>query len=95
MKRMELEVYSDASNFGILRMPGRKFPACAIQGDSLCILFQQAQDVLSQLKSRGAVQETVDAAAEIVELLGARLDHYEAVLSEHGIELPYGRRTKG
>jgi len=93
MERTELEVYSDASNFGIVRMPGRRFPACAIQGDSLCILFHQALEVFSRLKSSGADQETIDEAAELVGMLGDRLDHYEAVLDAHGIELPYIRRN--
>jgi len=93
MERKELDVYSEASNFGIVRMPGRRFPACAIQGDSLCNLFHNAVNLLSRLKADGACNEAIEEAEGLVRMLRARLDHYESVLTEHGIELPYVRRS--
>jgi hypothetical protein len=37
MERIEIEVYSQATNQAIVRMPNRKFPGCVIQGDSLSV----------------------------------------------------------
>jgi hypothetical protein len=92
MERKELEVYSEVVNFGIVRMPGREFPACAIPGDSLCILFHRALDVFERLKTMQGDQELIDDATELVELLSGRLDHFETVVTEHGFRLPYLRR---
>jgi hypothetical protein len=92
MERKELDVLSEESNFAIVRMPGRNFPGCVVQGDSLCILYHRALDVLSRVKTTHSDSELIDDATELVEMLGGRLDHYESVLRESGFELPYVRR---
>lgn len=45
MKKMEVEINSDDTNGGIVRMPNRKFPGCVIQGDSLSVLYLLAKKI--------------------------------------------------
>jgi hypothetical protein len=73
-------------------MPGRNFPGCVVQGDSLCILYHRALDVPSLAKTTHPDSELIDDATELVEMLGGWLDHYESVLKENGFRLPYVRR---
>lgn len=88
MERIELDVFSQESNYGIVRMPGRSFPGCVIQGDSLAILLRTVMRVLDRV-SRVGDEELVDDVGDVVESLRDRLQHYESVLSEHSIQLPY------
>lgn len=58
MERKELEVFSEASNYGIVRMPGRQFPGCVVQGDSLSIMavrkrLQRSRTVRPSPEGRG------------------------------------------
>jgi hypothetical protein len=92
MKKEEVEIYSDASNDAVMRHPGRIFPGSLIQGDSLFILRQYAKEAQDEL-ARGNKENAEAALEELVEMLEGRLNHYEAVLKEHGIELPYVRST--
>ena len=88
MERKDIEVYSEASNYGIVRMPGRRFPGSVIQGDSLSILCALAHSIHNRVAGTND-EELVDDVAELLDLLEGRLRHYEQVLTEHGIELPY------
>jgi Family of unknown function (DUF6959) len=47
-----LEVYSDASNYGVVRMPGQNYPACGIPGDPLAILCRTARRVVDAILAR-------------------------------------------
>ena len=90
METKTVEIYSEASNFAIVSVPGRSFPGCVVQGDSLSILLGYAKTVWEKVKDSGD-EDLAGSAEELVELLQSRLDHYERVLAEHGIELPYGK----
>ena len=90
METKPLDVFSEASNFGIVRMPGRRFPGCVIQGDSLSILLSAAEVVWRE--SQGINNQSLsEAACELYNALKSRLDHYEQVLTGHKMELPYSR----
>ena len=93
MEIKPIEVYSEDTNVAIVRAPGRQFPGSVIQGDSLSILLSNAKDVWEKVKDSND-EDLVGSAQELVELLQMRLDHYERVLSEHGIGLPYGKRSE-
>lgn len=90
MQQKELEVYSEDSNLGIVRMPSRRFPGCVVQGDSLYCLVQHAWRIHELARTTGN-QDLIDETQALVESLTGRLNHYEVVLGEHGIELPYSR----
>jgi hypothetical protein len=88
MESLELEVYSQASNAAVVRVPGRRFPGVVVQGDTLCSLQQRAEYVAERLKS-GHALEAAEVAGDLASSLDALLLHYEVVLGEHGIPLPY------
>lgn len=90
METKPVEIFSEASNFAIVRVPGRQFPGCVVQGDSLSILLGNAKEVWEKIKVSDD-EELVGAAQELVESLQSRLDHYERVLTEHGMKLPYAK----
>ena len=90
--RVEVEVFSNATNHWIIRTPGRAFPAMVIQGDSFSILVRGAERLLHGVRAVSSPDsELVDQAEMVCELLQERLKDYEAVLHQHGIELPYRR----
>jgi len=88
MEKKEMEVFSQAINLGIVRMPGRKFPGSVIQGDSLRYLLALAEEIEKRTKD-STDEELIDTLGELKELLSERLVHYEEILKEHSIELPY------
>lgn len=53
MKRVEVEIYSDASNLAVMRHPGRRLPGSLIQGDSLLILVQEAEELCAVVRGSG------------------------------------------
>lgn len=93
METKRLEVFSEAPNFGIVRMPGRRFPGSVIQGDSLSNLVGAAAVVLREAV-RGENQSLAEEARELYVALKARLGHYERVREEHGMELPYTKSPR-
>ena len=97
MERKELEVFSKATNTAIIRAPGRKFPGVLIQGDALSNFFSDAM-VLVEALSDSKDEELFFTALSMAERLEGHLLHYEQVLGEQGIQLPYfrdmGRTTK-
>ena len=84
-----IEVLSEASNMAIVRLPGRKFPGMVIQGDSFSILVSLAE----QIRRKATGGPLQDDADELLRLLSDRLAHYEQVLTENGIALPYVRKS--
>jgi hypothetical protein len=93
MEAKEIEVFSEISNYAIVRMPGRNFPGCVIQGDSLSILLNNAERVYSLAMETGN-EELIGEAEELKDAIEERLDLYESVLRAHGIDLPYYRPPK-
>jgi hypothetical protein len=92
MERVEVESFSQATNAWVIRTPGRQFPAAVVQGDSLSILFNLAQSVLERARACSCADEELEGEAEeLRDQLWGRLQQYEGVLHEHGIELPYNR----
>jgi hypothetical protein len=88
MQKMEMEVFSSATNVPVLRFPGRNFPGSLIQGDSLSILFQLASSIRGRAKRSGDPQ-LIEDSETMHELILARLRVYEETLAENGIQLPY------
>jgi len=90
MKLVELEVFSEASNHTVVRSSGRRFPGSVIQGDSLSILCQEAKKIAEQVRSlEFNDEEFLYLVQEHQEKLLGRLLHYQQVLAEHDISLPY------
>jgi predicted RNase H-like HicB family nuclease len=87
-----LEVYSRESNYAIVKPPGRRFPGCVIQGDSLSILCAHTRTI-ADVVSRAdiASEEFLEAVEDLNNELIWRILHYQAVLAKHGIKLPYAQ----
>ena len=85
MRKEEVEIYSDASNFAIMRHPGRRFPGSLIQGDTLSSLCSHAYFACKYLEE-GKKEQALESMTEIRDALIARLTHYEDVLEAHGME---------
>ena len=85
-----MELLSSQTNLAVVRLPGRRFPGTVVQGDSLSILVAHARAIHARA-SAGDDDELRDEAEDLLELLETRQRHYESVLAEHGIELPYTR----
>ena len=90
MEQLLLEVFSETSNYGIVRMPDRSSPGVVIQGGSLAILCKCLRSIHDRAVRAGDA-ELVEEVAELGELLEDRLRHYEQVLVDHGINLPYSK----
>jgi len=90
----ELEIYSETPNHAVIRADDRRFPGSLVQGDSLNILYREAREISEYFRNLnlGEADILVLVQDHQEKLLG-RLLHYQRVLSEHGIELPYGSRV--
>jgi len=88
MKKEEIEIYSDASNFVVMRHPEREFPGSLIQGDSLYILLQNIIEAKEELDC-GDGEAASQILDNVVETLTVRLEHYKKTLKENGRELPF------
>jgi hypothetical protein len=88
-----LEVYARDSNYAVVKPPGRRYPGSVIQGDTLSILCDAAKSIAEAVRT--GQTETEDFLGDVEELtndLIGRVLHYQRVLDDHGIELPYGKR---
>ena len=93
MSKSEIKALSLATNQAVVHLPDRKFPGSVIQGDSLSVLVGLASSVQKKIHSLSNLDEECrDEIDELVELLEGRLNFYEDILSENGMELPYSRR---
>ena len=94
MQRVEVESYSENANAGIIRTPGRQFPAHVVQGDSFSHFFALAQSVLERARACDCADEELrDEAEELRDLLWGRMQHYEDTLRAAGFERPHERHT--
>jgi hypothetical protein len=90
MERIELEVYSETSNHAVVKPLGREFPGTVVQGDSLSILCAEAKELSLRIKALNVQdEEFLYLAQDHQERLLSRLVHFQEVLAEHGIRLPY------
>jgi hypothetical protein len=85
---MELEVYSQSIDRGIVRMPSQSFPGLVLQGETLASLLTLAK--LTYEKSQNTTDiELIDISRELMESIQKLVSHYEATLGKHKIPLPY------
>jgi hypothetical protein len=92
MKIQSLEVYSHVSNYAVIKPPGRNYPGCVIQGDSLAILCQMAKTIATFAQSGDtSSKDFQENVQELANSLIHRILHYQEILAQHGIDLPYTR----
>lgn len=83
-----VEIYSDATNRGILRQPGRRFPGILVQGDTMYGLCQDADKVCALVASKLSDEEN-EEVNDLRNRLWEFLVHYKKVLAEHHMQLPF------
>lgn len=85
---MELEVYSQSIDRGVVRMQSQSFPGLVLQGETLSSLLKLAKAVDQKSRST-ADTELIDTSRELMESIQKLVSHYEATLGKHNIPLPY------
>lgn len=84
----KFELLSDATNAVVARYVERNFPGVLIQGDTLKILFDDLEELREEIHS-GDIESAKEVSNVLHEKLFHLLSHYENVLSDHELELPY------
>ncbi len=84
----QVEVFSQASNAAIVRMPGRHFPGVVVQGDTLNNLCQLVETIRKEI-ARGDLVEATDVANEVLGQLDGLRSHYVETLRSRKMGLPF------
>ena len=84
----EIRLYEHVPNSGIVHLPHRRFPAVAIQGDSLSVLFSEALSFMRKAKEHND-KDFYYIAKNMAERLKGHMERYEAVLDREGFSRPY------
>jgi len=85
-----LEVFARDSNYAVIKPPGRHYPGCVIQGDSLAILCRMAMHIADFARSNDIADEDVlESIQELNNALVGRLLHYQDILLKHGVDFPH------
>jgi hypothetical protein len=88
MEYIELEVYSQSINRGVIRMPSQSFPGLLLQGETLSTLLSLTRFVHERSKRTTDV-ELIETSQQLMDDLQKLVSHFEATLSKHNIPLPY------
>lgn len=88
MEYMDLEVYSQSIDRGVVRMPSQNFPGLVLQGETLNSLLKLARSTYEKSLNTSDA-ELVDTSRELMETIQKLVSHYEATLNRHNIPLPY------
>jgi hypothetical protein len=93
MEYMELEVYSQSINRGVIKMPSQGFPGLLLQGETLSALLKLASSIHERSQDTSDTG-LIDISLELKENLHQLVAHYESTLGRHGIPLPYSTTQK-
>ena len=84
----KIKLYDHVSNSGIVHMPGRRFPAVAIQGDSLSSMLNTVLENM-EMGKKYQDEELYYSNLMLAERLRDHLSQYEKVLVKEGFKKPY------
>jgi type VI protein secretion system component VasF len=90
MKQIQIDLLSETINCPVVQMPGRKYPGVILQGDSLRILLDSADEV-QHLCNSVPNPDLSAAIASLREKLADYVAGYEHAMEEAGRELPYSK----
>ena len=85
---MELEVYSQSIDRGVVRMPSQSVPGIVLQGETLSSLLRLAKLTCEKLPDTTDT-EVLNTSRELLESIQKLVSHYETTLGKHNIPLPY------
>jgi hypothetical protein len=88
MEYMELEVYSQSINRGVIKMPSQNFPGLLLQGETLAALLKMAKTIHEKAQSTTDT-DLIATSLEMQDTLQKLVAHFEATLSKHNIPVPY------
>ena len=88
MEYMELEVYSQSIDRGVVRMQSQSFPGLVLQGETLASLLKLSK-AAHEKSQNTADTELIDTSRDLMESLQKLVSHYESTLNRHNIPLPY------
>ena len=88
MEYMELEVYSQSIDRGVVRMPSQGFPGLVLQGETLASLLKLAKSTYEKVQNTTDT-ELIDTSRELMETIQKLVSHYETTLGRHKIPMPY------
>lgn len=81
-------VLAQDGSWAVVHLPGRRFPAVAVQGDTLGSLRDDAAEALGFLASSD-VEEATETLRLLVDELDQLLGYYEQVLADRDLQVPY------
>lgn len=84
----ELKLYDHVPNSGIVHMPGRRFPAVALQGDTISTILSAACFFIEKSKEHND-EDMYYEAVELANKMKSHLVRYEKVLTHEGFKKPY------
>ena len=93
MEYMELEVYSQSINRGVIKMPSQGFPGLLLQGEMLSTLLKLAKSIHEKSQNTSD-PELIDISGELKDTLQQLVSHYESTLARHNIPMPYSTLQK-
>ena len=88
MEYMELEVYSQSINRGVIKMPSQGFPGLLLQGETLSTLLILAKSIHEKALGTSDT-ELIETSLELRDNLQKLVAHFESTLGKHNIPLPY------
>ena len=88
MEYMELEVYSQSINRGVIKMPSQGFPGLLLQGETLSTLLILAKSIHERALGTSDT-ELIETSLELRDNLQKLVSHFESTLGKHNIPLPY------
>ena len=96
MEYMELEVYSQSIDRGVVRMPSQRLPGFVLQGETLSSLLRLARLTCEKL-SDTTDTELIDASRELMESIQKLVSHYETTSpqAQYSSTLFHGSITNG
>lgn len=85
-----LEIFARDSNYAVIKPPGRRYPGCVIQGDTLAGLCCMAQQIAHYVEAANIRNDDLlENVQDLNNALVGRMLHYQDVLAQHGIEFPH------
>ena len=88
MEYMELEVYSQSIDRGVIRMPSQGFPGLLLQGETLSSLLRLAKSAYERSQNTDDT-ELIETSRELMDTIQKLVSHFESTLGRHNIPLPY------
>ncbi|MPY53085.1 DUF6959 family protein [Streptomyces acidicola] len=86
--RSSAAVLAVSGNYSVIQLEGRRYPAAALQGDSLKSLHEVVEELSENLRS-GDLDDAKFALEEIQTVVSSLKGVYEEALAGAGITLPY------